>query len=329
MVSNLKFQISELRRRSGFTLVEMLVVIIVVLAITALAIGIAIPNVQQKRLREAARQINAFVQGAKARAGETGRPVAVILEPDRGQQLMVRTLKYAEVPPPYAGDTIASTAQITFPVAGGVANTGVVTVSDVGWQGLVRAGDFIQFNLQGHYYAIIGPADAQGYINSNQWQIAPYDTITVVRNPGGPLRYQVIRQPVASAGTDLELPESVVVDLTQSGPESGVFPPAIAARPIVLVFSPGGAVLQCWANGYSVAVSQPFYLMVGKRERVEFTAAPERNMDDFETIWITINHQTGLVTSVENAGGGNTGNFVTDLNTSRDFARKAQTLGGR
>jgi type II secretory pathway pseudopilin PulG len=320
--------------RLAFTLVEMLVVIIVVLAVTALAIGIAIPNVQQKRLREAARQVGAFVQGAKARAGETGRPVAVILEPDGGQPRMARTLKYAEVPPPYAGDTVASTAQITAPAPGASAPTGVVTVSDVGWQGILRAGDLIQFNSQGHYYRITGPADAQGYLSSNQWQIAPIDTVTVVRNPGGPLRYQVTRQPVASAGTALELPEGVVVDLSLSGPEGDVFPPAVPARPIVLVFSPGGAILQGWANGNTIPLSQPFYLMIGKREHVETSRQlgfnpPLSNLDDFETLWIAINHQTGLVNSVENAGGGNSGNFVNDLNASRDFARKAQTLGGR
>jgi prepilin-type N-terminal cleavage/methylation domain-containing protein len=331
--------------RLGFTLVEMLVVIIIVLAVTALAIGVAMPDLGQKRLREAARQVSAFVQGAKARASETGRGVAVILEPDLGERRMVRTLKYADVPAPYAGDSLKSYAiiQDKFPAppGSGLGETALVQLpADVGWVGasepldLIHPGDMIRFNFQGHSYAIIAvSADRNNPANSTlmiraSGSTGAGSTSVVVQPIGLPMAYQVTRLPVPSAVVDLELPESVVIDLSVSGPEGSIFPPATQGKPIIIVFSPGGALNEYHIPPLCVPATGPMYLMVGRREQVE-VPPPSGNVGDFQTLWVAINNQTGLVTSVENAGPGSGGNFQQWVDASRDFARKAQTLGGR
>ena len=325
--------------RRGFTLVELLVVVFVVLAITAIAIGVVAPDTRTKAIRDAARQINAHIQGAKALAAESGRPVAVVFEPDTlsTPAHRVRVLKYAEVPPPYAGDSLfGSVALFTHPGPGAIDAYGVVRVSDSGWIGVVKPGDLVQFNRQGHVYVIVA-VDT----NNLLWRILPAlgGTTTVVRNPSSDnnapmnLPYQVFRQPQPSSVASLELPESVVVDLGQSGPEGGVFPAVTAANPLTIVFSPGGSVLRFTANGVERQVSGPLYLMVGKVENVvQQTTANlgASNAADLETIWVAINHQTGLVTSVKNAGGDNLSLTVPKfLNEAREFARRAQSLGGR
>ncbi len=324
---------STFAQRPGFTLVEMLVVIFVILAVTVMAIGIAAPNVQTRRLREVARQVDAFLQGAKATAASTGRPYAVIVEPDENQPLMARTLKYAQVPPPYAGDTLGSMAAIT---AKPTPQTATVWIpSDYPWMSpsdpqhdLVRVGDLVRFNFQGHYYLIVNnpPPDP----NNRVFTIAAVNTTGVITHPiGVPMPYQVFRQPVPSAGTDLELAEPVVIDLGQSGPEGGLFPnnpptnpPATTARPLVIVFAPGGGVLQYIAGGVVYPVAGPLYLSVGKREQVE----TGDNLLDFQTFWVSVHNQTGLVSTAENAGvrGG-----TYPLDEARDFARKALSKGSR
>jgi hypothetical protein len=321
----------------------MLVVIFVILAVTVLAIGIAAPNVETRRLREAARQVDAFCQGAKSMAADTGRPVAVVIEPDINQPLMARTLKYAQVPPPYSGDTLTSMATILAKTPPSGSNPWLATVSvpnDYPWMtpsdpqhDLVRVGDLLRFNFQGHYYLIVAVDPGQRRLT-----IQPGNTTGLIALPENvPMPYQVLRQPIPSAGTDLELPEPVVIDLGQSGPEgdgtpgSGRFPnnpptypQATLARPVTIVFAPGGGVLQYICGGVVYPVGGPLYLSVGKREHVETGS----NLSDFETYWVAVNNQTGLVTTAENAG-------YRDpdpnkwLNESREFVRKALSKGAR
>ena len=67
----------NLRRNCrGMTLVELMMVISIMTILMAVAIPLIRPAFQDRQLREASRQINAFFAGAKARAAETGRPLA-------------------------------------------------------------------------------------------------------------------------------------------------------------------------------------------------------------------------------------------------------------
>jgi prepilin-type N-terminal cleavage/methylation domain-containing protein len=330
----------ERETRAGFTLVEMLVVIFIILAVSVLAIGIAAPNVGPRRLRETARQVDAFLQGAKAMAADTGRPVAVILEPDINQPLMARTLKYAQVPPAYSGDTLTSYAIITAkppPAAPGAPQFATVRIpNDYPWMSpsdpqhdLVRVGDQLRFNFQGHYYLIVAvnPGNRELTIQA----VNTTGVVTQLENM--PMPYQVFRQPIPSAGTDLELPEPMVVDLGQSGPEgndtpggtpgSGRFPLGTTGQGVAIVFGPGGGVLTCLAGGGVYPVGGPLYLSVGKRELVEIGG----NLTDFETYWVAVNSQSGLVSTAENAGV--RGVDPNPLNEARDFVRKAISKGAR
>lgn len=104
--------------RSGMTLIELLVVIVLVTTLVSTAIPIISPGGDSKRLREASRNLNAYLQGAQARAIETGRPFGVAFhrlsaDTDRGADnaVCVRA-EYVEVPPHYSGPDTSSLARI-------------------------------------------------------------------------------------------------------------------------------------------------------------------------------------------------------------------------
>ena len=89
------------RFRRGMTLVELLMVVATMTLLMAIAIPMVRPAFQNRQLREAARQTNAFFAGAMARAGETGRPVGVWIEASGvpGDPQYATRLYLAEVAP--------------------------------------------------------------------------------------------------------------------------------------------------------------------------------------------------------------------------------------
>lgn len=100
------------------TLVELLVVIVLITTLVSTAIPIISPGGDNRRLREASRNINAYLQGAQARAIQTGRPFGVAFrrlssETENPQHNAVCTeLEYVEVPAPYTGLDDASLARV-------------------------------------------------------------------------------------------------------------------------------------------------------------------------------------------------------------------------
>src|SRR5262249_52518350 len=80
--------------------------------ITAIAIPVLTPSVMERRQRETSRALTSYLQGARTRAVQTGRPFGVTIEPQPGLTAAAVSLSYAEVYAPYAGDTLDSVAQV-------------------------------------------------------------------------------------------------------------------------------------------------------------------------------------------------------------------------
>ena len=107
---------------------------------------------------------------------------------------------------------------------------------------------------------------------------------------------------------------------------------------MVILFGPSGSIYQVWVagtgagGGGSALISQPIFLLVGKRERMlNVTAVSPQTADnrplwvnwqDLENLWVVINPQTGLVTTGEVAPG-------TSVDLARRLALDAQSMGGR
>lgn len=100
------------------TLIELLVVIVLLTTLVTTAIPIISPGGEERKIREASRGINAYVQGAQARAIQTGRPFGVAFrrlsaDTDRPEDNAVcAQLRYVEVPPAYSGLDSSSLARV-------------------------------------------------------------------------------------------------------------------------------------------------------------------------------------------------------------------------
>src|SRR5688572_20411289 len=88
--------------RGGMTLVELLVVITIIVIVFAALVPRIRPAIEDLKLREGSRQVNAYIASAQAVAGQQKRPYGVRLRPIAG--VGVLELVSLETPPPYAGD---------------------------------------------------------------------------------------------------------------------------------------------------------------------------------------------------------------------------------
>lgn len=352
-------------RRGGFTLVELLVVILIVGILAGIALPVILPTLDTRRLREASRTVTSYLNGARDTAMRNGRPVGVMFErfsvtddggTTRQQPKMSIVLRQVEVPPPYAGDTIASRALIgggqIVGLGGVTLNMGVLTVTgpDYGVTRLVKPGDLIRFNYQGAYFQIAsGTADTidNRYLKpptpTEPWTISSLGVIPVhiqAATVAAPiaLPYQIIRQPVKSANPAMQLPESLVIDMEYSGVggTGSEFSSLNGNAPVVVMFAPDGTASHIYYNYMRASVGSAIHLLLGKRERLDNTWAASQtgddmsNLQDLENFWISIQPQSGLITS-SNVGAINaaTTQPADALKQSRVFAESAQALGGR
>lgn len=163
--------------RRGFTLVELLVVIFIMLLITAVTIPVIAPSVKNRDVREAARMIDVFINGARSRAKLNGHIYGVMLERMPGMPNGVVALSYCEQPDTYTGD-YASAA--SFPgMGGGGGGSTIRMLGNGGFGGWLTqfppVVDPIVFPMSDAGW-IAGPAPTGGGYVTN---IAPGDVVTV------------------------------------------------------------------------------------------------------------------------------------------------------
>jgi type II secretory pathway pseudopilin PulG len=170
------------RGRRGVTLLELLVTIGIILAITAAVIPVMAPVMAGRRLREASRGVNTFISSARNKAMATGRSVGVAFERLEADPQASIVLSMVEVPPPWSGDTVDSGMLIgangrllgfyrrDLSVPSGYSLSG-----DIGWQiARVRPGDLIKLNNRNTAYRIYSgevcqDLDADGSIEVGEY----------------------------------------------------------------------------------------------------------------------------------------------------------------
>lgn len=161
------------RSSGGFTLVELLVVIVIVLSLTAATLPIVFPALENRRMREAARLVNTYLAGARTRAIKTGRPVGVVFERDPVLGQIATTLSIAEVPPAFTGltnDSLMAIYVANVQLDGTVLLNGALLFPPK----FLRVGDLLQANHQGRRYTITAPDnDGDGFIDPVQSPFNP------------------------------------------------------------------------------------------------------------------------------------------------------------
>jgi type II secretory pathway pseudopilin PulG len=333
------------------TLIELLIVLSIIIMVTAAAIPIMAPALQNRRMREASRLVSTYISGARARAIETGRPVGVMFERFNGQPFSM-VLSYVDVPQPYSGD-FSNSRVIVSPGATYGQITGFA-LTDMLWQGLVRHGDLIRLDSKGPWYAMGAASTQSGQPLPPPTTASPWIFITTSGaapnlppsySAGLAVPFQILRQPIRSSSPPMQLPEGVVIDLSSSSAGTFAFNSGTPMAPIVaynpwFTFSPGGAMDSVGVP----AVRRPtgsVFLLIGRRDLMPDVAInamngmPEnKNIHDTDPIpkseylknfWIAIAPQTGRVTVAESAVSASN----LDIAGASAFAQQGQSVGGR
>jgi prepilin-type N-terminal cleavage/methylation domain-containing protein len=316
---------NKFRSTSGFTLIEMLIVVSIMLVLVTAAATMVPTASESRRIREAARGVNIYLSSARNHAMETGRACGVTFHCLNTSTPASLNADQCEVPAPYAGDTNAATANIS-----GAGSIFSVTFSEGNLpESMVRPGDTLQFNGQGPLYTIAptntspvrNPVDTTtGYLknvgNTSQPLTVLLDTTYGQLAPWGAtaatVSYRIIRSPVKGAANPLQLPATAVVDLDFSGMTGGL---GSGVQDLTVVFSPTGSVEEIFYGTNRSVPADPLYILIGKRERVgTFTPVGQvppatkqetefTNIEDLNNLWVTINPQTGLVNTEPVAAG--------------------------
>lgn len=315
--------------RRGVTLVELLVVISIIMLLVGVAVQAMGPTLEGRRGRETGRAVNIYFGSARARALETGRPCGVMIVRDKDRPGCSMKLEQVEVPPSYSGETLGATAQVQRTGSPDDTPATVEATLTGGFNaGLVDDGDLVQFNHQGPLYEIVGPPGGTLtlQIDVSEGQLLPWPPDGSLSEP---VPYVIFRRPMKSFAEPLTLPAAAVIDLEASGIDphgpATSFAPTSAddQSPIYIMFSPNGAVDRVYSSTLSGPVVNPIFLLVGKSEKIPAADVPdEENWRDLSNLWVTLNPQTGLVTTAEVVP-------ADDPSGSRQEARKNRSMGGR
>ena len=341
------------RARLGLTLVELLIVVTILILLVGVTLPMMQPLLEGREIREAARQIDAYMARAKSRAMTLGRPVGVLFTPQEANRSAAFQISIVEVPLPYAGDSTASRAEI-------VASTNNVWTAKLSGTAftrpdLIRVGDLIKFDYRGPLYPVQTFAPTPSGVATLTFGLERVDKFA--REPIPPpqitkpqpnvalagVPFQVFRQPRRTSAAPLELPAPAAVDLSLSGTglrDAGTFDFFVqdaASGGFAITFAPSGQVDTVYLSlGLGPQKFRPMgtiFLMVGKTNQVGQVTDDQTpvNLQDPHNLWISIAHRTGQVTINPNNVVWQPGQGLSlpeKLALSRELATSGQSMGG-
>jgi len=317
--------------RRGVTLIELLVVISILVLLAAVTIPNVKPAIEDRRARETARAVEAYLNRARIEAVERQRPVGVRFDRWKEQTDAAVSLTMVEMAPIYTGEDAAAQFKVQRTAAGVVAMES--TASALG-AGIVATGDEIQLGAPvwspaGATYVVYSVttdktdkttivATLKNASTSMPWPFTPdwsaYQSFAVRRKPT-----------VSSSVAPLLLMRPLCIDLYESGTTDKLL---AGTGDVVILFSPDGGLHQVQL-GTSTLDSKNICLLLTTMDRLPTTAtapppalraspAGEENQDpqmvdcdtqnrsrllrgwrDAHSLWISVNYRNGHTTTAE------------------------------
>jgi prepilin-type N-terminal cleavage/methylation domain-containing protein len=295
------------RRTPGYTLVELLIVIMIAVMLMAITLPVAKTVMEDGRPREASRILNATLAAVKARAVQTNRLAGLDFVCERMNDPMAMTPVYqvtqlymCEVPPMYAGDII--NARVVVDTSTGTLNfgSGAGSLYSLLDPNQTTKTFKIRINHRGPWYDCNTSDGTTYYIALAGMPYPP-------TGDANGYAYQILRPPVR-IGNPIELPKATALDMTYSGvgPKGTEFANADALR---LMFGPQGNVQEVIKRtaGGGITSGVPngtLHFLIGQTGKItdasNYNNVELSNLADGNTFWVSIGHSSGLVTTSEN-----------------------------
>ncbi len=105
---------------------------------------------------------------------------------------------------------------------------------------------------------------------------------------------------------------------------------------LTVLFSPTGAVSKVYYNACRLSVTDPIYLLIGKRDRAannfvvnNGNALTQTNWQDLNDLWMTINAQTGQINTEPVASSTGALTEASGIGSARQLAQQGQGTGGK
>jgi type II secretory pathway pseudopilin PulG len=327
-----KHQINrQLRQQStrAMTMIELLVVITIIMVLTAVMIPTIRYQYRNRALREAERQLNAYIGSAQARAQQLGRPVGIWIERFRNEAIppitgaapelnptlpananYAVTVYIAEVPLPYAGDVRDARVQLTANASAWQLNFPATSVLRNPLNPLIRPGDHFQIQLdhRGPFFeARRTAATSNAVYVLTENPVGDGTRIPIAATTPAGVPFQIQRRPTKAFVPPLNLPVGSVIDLSVSGTTAGGYEfltdVTNGNRPVIVMFQPSGGIESVIFNG---KIDRPLgwvHLLVGRQNQVfpntQFIEEDTEigNVMDMGNRWVSIDHRTGSIVS--------------------------------
>lgn len=232
---------SHSRKRSGFTLVELLVVLFIIALIGGLAAFFWPGFSQRERAAQGASNVHQWLLIARQRAllDQAPRGVRFFLDPASPQ--VITKAQFIEQPDDFTGGLVMS--KLIDPTKNQYSTT-VFTFSNVDLQGgfglpelwPVQPGDYIQFHGSGLMHQILK-------INSaTELELIPtsplgYPITTATKN------YKIVRKPRLQGGEPMDMPADIGIDLSTNSKYGKPLPVNSVEGAIDVLFAPSGTVM--------------------------------------------------------------------------------------
>lgn len=291
-------------RRSGVTLIEMLVVVAIMMFMLTIAAPLFRTEQDGSAARDTARALNAYIQEARAKAIATGRPCGVAFIPFETYPSACVVAQQVETPPLYTGETYKSKVTVK---QNANATPLTLTFNDAAasW---TQKGNMIRFGGRGVWYEM---TSASACALQSGDSTRPDQNFRPWTNGNWTTTYEIQAAPVSQAKNYLQSigmaePFKVIrgsaIDLTYSGVGStGQFNSA-TNNPIIIMFTPTGEIgfsyrIASGRGGATNAVpSDKIYILCGRWDRALTAFIPEDNLRNYQTLdsyWIVIDPATG------------------------------------
>ena len=220
----------KLNRKSfaGLTMIELMIVIAILVAVTAIAIPVVRIVNRDRKIREGAREVNGMLARARDDALITGRSGIEFVRNIRyvdgnGVNFASTSMYLLKFPPPYSGDSVSSRVET---IAHINATTFDVSVpAPASPTVLINIDDEIQLDYRGPRYRIVAITPGATMVLRCQIPVDPISgapqhplpPIISSANPQQRVAFKIFRRPVRKESTRVELPAGLFIDLRLSG----------------------------------------------------------------------------------------------------------------